>query len=382
MNGRCLTALVLSLLSLPAARSFGTADQDYLLFVASEAADRLALIRFWSGEGRVERDFATGIMPASIDGPHGLAVSPDGRWFYVSLAHGQPFGALWKYSTADNQVAGRVTLGLFPATLQISPGGDFAYVVNFNLHGDREPSSVSVVETSSMSEIKRIPTCVMPHGSRLDPTGARHYSACMMDDALVEIDTARLRVARHLIVTAGKEHGGAGPPARASTSDAAGHTGHDAEPTTSKQTMCSPTWAQPSADGSSVFVACNGSNELVQVDVARWQVVRRTPARAGIYNLAVTSDGKLISTNRRDQSVSVFDTRAAQETARVPLPRKAAHGVVVSPDQRFAFVSVEGMAAEPGTVVMIDLATSKTVASLDVAPQAGGIDFWKTEPHR
>jgi len=32
--------------------------------------------------------------------------------------------------------------------------------------------------------------------------------------------------------------------------------------------------------------------------------------------------------------------------------------------------------------VMIDLATSRTVASLDVAPQAGGIDFWKTEPRR
>jgi DNA-binding beta-propeller fold protein YncE len=371
--------LVLPLLIVPAARSAETADQDYLLFVASEAADRLALIRFWPGGGRVERDFPTGIMPTSIDGPHGVAVSPDGRWFYVSLAHGQPFGALWKYSAADNQVAGRVTLGSFPATLQISPGGDFAYVVNFNLHGDREPSSVSVVETSSMSEIKRIPTCVMPHGSRLDPTGARHYSACMMDDALVEIDTGRLRVSRHLIVSEGKEHGGSGPPPRSPTAGAGDHPGHGAEPTASKQTMCSPTWAQPSSDGASVFVACNGSSELVQVDVARWEVVRRTPSRAGIYNLAVTNDGRLIATNRRDQSVSIFDTRKGTETARIPLPRKAAHGVVVSPDQRFAFVSIEGMAAEPGTVVMIDLSTSQTVASLEVAPQAGGIDFWKSE---
>ena len=110
-------------------------------------------------------------------------------WFYVSIAHGQPFGALWKYSTIDNLLAGRVTLGSFPATLQISPSGDFAYVVNFNLHGDRVPSSVSVVETSTHVEVKRITTCVMPHGSSFDATGARHYSACMMDDTLVEIDT-------------------------------------------------------------------------------------------------------------------------------------------------------------------------------------------------
>jgi DNA-binding beta-propeller fold protein YncE len=372
-------AFVLSALALPAARG-AAPNQDYLLYVASEAADRIALVRFWPGGGRVERDFPTGIMPTSIDGPHGLAVSPDGRWFYVSLAHGQPNGALWKYSTTDQQVAGRVTLGLFPATLQISPGGDFAYVANFNLHGDHEPSSVSVVETSTMSEIKRIPTCVMPHGSRLDASGTHHYSACMMDDALVEIDALRLRVSRHLITTAGKEHGGEGPPPRAPVA-AGDHTGHASEAPASPAAGCAPTWAQPSADGASVFVACNGSSELVQVDVARWQVTRRIPARSGIYNLAVTTDGKLIATNRRDQSASIFDTRSGNETARIPLPRKAAHGAVVSPDQRFAFVSVEGVGPEPGTVVMIDLTTGRVAASVEVAPQAGGIDFWKMVDH-
>jgi DNA-binding beta-propeller fold protein YncE len=125
-------------------------------------------------------------------------------------------------------------------------------------------------------------------------------------------------------------------------------------------------------------VACNGSSELVEVDVGAWKVSRRIPAGQGIYNLAVTSGGKLIATNRRDQSASIFDTRSGKETARIPLPRKAPHGVVVSSDQRYAFVSVEGVAAEPGTVVMIDLATGKVTASVDVAPQAGGIDFWKT----
>jgi DNA-binding beta-propeller fold protein YncE len=358
---------------------FQDATPEYLLYVASEAADRLALVRFGPSGGRVEREVQTGVMPASIDGPHGLAVSPDGRWYYVSLAHGQPFGALWKYSTADNQVAGRVTLGSFPATLQISPGGDFAYVVNFNLHGDRVPSSVSVVETTTMLEVKRIPTCLMPHGSRFDPSGAKHYSACMMDDTLVEIDTARLRVSRHFMVTAGKEQGVEGPPPNRPV-DHGAHAGHGADPTPAAAgaKACSPTWAQPSSDGRSVFVACNGSSELVEVDVGGWKVSRRIPAGQGIYNLAVTSGGKLIATNRRDQSASIFDTRSGKETARIPLPRKAPHGVVVSSDQRYAFVSVEGVAAEPGTVVMIDLATGKVTASVDVAPQAGGIDFWKT----
>lgn len=348
------------------------APAEYLVYVASEAADRISLVRFWPGGAKVEREIPTGLMPASIDGPHGLAVSPDGQWFYVSLAHGQPFGALWKYSTKDNQPAGRVTLGSFPATLQISPGGDFAYVVNFNLHGDRVPSSVSIVETTTMMEVKRIPTCLMPHGSRFDPSGARHYSTCMMDDTLVEIDTSTLRVSRHFVTTAGKEHGGEGPPP--ATSEHGEHAGHGADAAATPTKACSPTWAQPAADGRSVFVACNGSNELVEIDAGSWKLTRRIPARQGIYNLAVTTDGKLVATNRRDQSASIVDVKTGKETAVVRLPRKAAHGVVISPDQRYAFVSVEGVGAEPGTVVMIDLSSGKISATAEVAPQAGGID--------
>jgi DNA-binding beta-propeller fold protein YncE len=355
-----------------------TQTARYWVFVASEAADRIALLRFDGSGAHVERDFSTGIMPAAIDGPHGLAVAPDGRSFFVSLAHGQPYGAVWKYSTAGNdQVLGRVTLGSFPATMQVSPSGDFLYVVNFNLHGDHVPSSVSVVDTAAMVEIKRIQTCVMPHGSRFDPTGAHHYSACMMDDALVDIDTNTLRVSRHFILTKGNEHGESGPPPL-STTATAGHAGHGSEPPPAGSQSCSPTWAQPSADGRSVFVACNGSSELVEVDVGGWTVKRRIAARNGIYNLAVTKDGKVIATNRRDQSASIFEA-SGQETARIPLPRKAPHGVVVSPDDQYVFISVEGVAAEPGTVVMVDVKTGKTIASVDVAPQAGGIDLWKME---
>ena len=66
--------------------------------------------------------------------------------------------------------------------------------MNFNLHGDMVPSSVSVVSTQTMTEVARIKTCTMPHGSRLNPQGTKQYSAFMMDDMLVEVDTATLKV--------------------------------------------------------------------------------------------------------------------------------------------------------------------------------------------
>src|SRR5262249_9290260 len=232
---------------------------------------------------------------------------------YVSLGHGRPFGSVWKYSTETNEVVGQVTLGMFPATMDISPDGGLLYVVNFNLHGDMIPSSVSVVATGPMIEVKRIQTCTMPHGSRLTASGARQYSACMMDDMLVEIDSNSLEVSRHFVLTRGKEASMKGSPTAMPQHASHDMGGHGLEPPKTGDTSCSPTWAQPSGDGSKIYAACNKSDEIVEVDAASWKVTRRIAARPGVYNLAMTKDGRLIATNKRDQSVSVIDLKRGVE---------------------------------------------------------------------
>jgi DNA-binding beta-propeller fold protein YncE len=374
-----------------ALRAQSKPEKDYLLYVLSEAADKISLVRFGPSGARVEHDLQTGDMPVDIDGPHGLAISPNKEFYYVSLAHGRPFGSVWKYSATSDRVLGQTTLGLFPATMDISRDGDLLFVVNFNLHGDMVPSSVSVVATEPMLEVARIQTCAMPHGSRLNPQGSKHYSACMMDDMLVEIDTRTLKVARHFLVTKGKEMGMNGPPSsmaarRSDMSGAMKHPdtgGHGMEVPKAGEKSCSPTWAQPSADGAKVFVACNKSSEIVEVDTDKWRISRRLPARPGVYNLAVTKDGtRLVTTNKRDQSASVIDLKSGRELARIPTMRTVLHGVVISPDDRYAFISVEGVGSEPGTVEVIDLEARKTVARVDVPDQAAGIDFLRMEPAR
>jgi len=345
-------------------------DRDYLVYVLSESADKIALVRFGPEGARVDRQIDTGDMPIDIDGPHGIVVSPDRQFYYVSIAHGRPYGTVWKYSTKDDSLVAKTTLGHFPATLDVTPDGAFLFVVNFNLHGDMVPSSVSVVSTQTMTEVARLKTCTMPHGSRLNSSGTKQYSACMMDDMLVEIDTRSLKVTKQFALTK--------PGATSSTK----HTGgHGMEPPKAGDTSCSPTWAEPSVDGASVYVACNNSSEIVEVNTRDWQIVRRMPARAGVYNLDVTHDGlRLIATNKRDQSVSIYELKSGRELARLPTQRKVLHGVVVSPDDRYAFVTVEGVGSEPGTVEVIDLTALKTVATVDVGATAAGIDFYKTEP--
>lgn len=376
----CLTALIiLSSNGLAQTRP----DKDYLVYVLSESADRISLVRFGPKGAQVDHDLHTGDMPSDINGPHGIAIAPDKQFYYVSIAHGRPFGSVWKYSVDGDRVLGKTALGLFPATMDVNKDGDLLFAVNFNLHGDMVPSSVSVVATDPMLEVARIPTCIMPHGSRLNAAGSKHYSACMMDDLLVEIDTHSLKVSRHFLLTKGHEMGMSGAPGLAAkpAMDGMNAGGHGMEDPRKGDNTCAPTWAQPSITGSSIFVACNKSSEIVEVDANKWSVVRRLAARPGVYNLAITHDGtRLISTNKRDQSVSVIDIKSGKELAVLPTKRKVLHGVVVSPDDLYAFVSVEGIGAEPGTVEVIDLKALKTVATVDVGQQASGIDFLRTEP--
>jgi len=360
-------------------------ERDYLVFVASESVDRVALIRFGPKGARVERERYVGWAPTELAGPHGLALSPDHRHYFVTTAHGTPFGRLQKYDALTDAARGSVLLGSFPATLQVSPDGFYAYVVNFNLHGEMVASDVSVVAADEMVEIARIPTCTMPHGSRLSSDGLKHYSACMMDDMLVEIDTKALQVSRHFRLTAGREMGMAGAPPRRGAGPAAAHAmgGRGMEPPAAGDLSCQPTWAQPAPNGERVWVACNKSSEIVELDARAWTLRRRIPAGPGVYNLGVTHDGaRLIGTNKRDQSVSVFDAASGRELARIATTRKVVHGVAVSDDDRYAFVSIEGTGSQPGTVDVIDLAVLRRVASVDVGPQAGGIDFWKSEAAR
>jgi DNA-binding beta-propeller fold protein YncE len=343
-------------------------SQDYLVYVVCESADKVVLLRFGPKGIKIERQTRIGLLPmGDINGPHGIAVSPDKEYVYVSLGHGQPNGSAWKLKAGTDEVIRYTPLGLFPATMDISRDGEFIWVANANFHGDMVPSSISVVATGEMVEVKRIMTCTMPHGSRLNPQGTKQYSACMMDDMLAEIDTHKFDVSRHFVLTKGKEMGMSGAPHGQMKMG---------------ELTCVPTWAQPSNDGEEIYVACNKSNEIAVVDVASWKLSRSFPAGNGVYNLAMTKDGRLIATNKRGQSVSVFDPKTGKELAKLPTKRKVVHGAVVSPDNRYAFISVEGVGTDPGTVEVIDLQSLKTVTTIDVPEQAAGIDFWKTEATR
>ena len=114
----------------------------------------------------------------------------------------------------------------------------------------------------------------------------------------------------------------------------------------------------------------------MEVDFETLTVTRRFESGKGPYNLATTSDGRLpIATNKGAQSVSIFDLREGSEIARIPTSQLVTHGVTVSTDGRFAFVSNEAIGAVRGTVGVIDLAMLERVASI-----IGRWNPWRDNP--
>ncbi len=345
----------------------------YRVYVANESSDLISRVAFTPGEGAViENEIAVGVMPGDNDGAHGLSVSPDGRYWYVTIAHGTPYGYVWKFHAGPDTLVARTRLGLFPATMGITPDGQFMLAANFNLHGDMVPSDISVVYTPEMVEVTKVRTCLMPHGSRVRPDGAKQYSACMHSEQLVEIDVSTFEVSGRFGVAPGHEgamaaDGGGG--------DMAEHGGDQ---------VCSPTWVEPGQGARAnrvVYVACNKNREILEVDTDSWEVSRRFATGKAPYNLEVTADGaRMVATLKGEQAVAVFDLESGEEIGRVGTSRPVTHGVVASPDGRYAFVTNESVGSVPGTLDVIDLETLELVATVELGHQSGGIDFWPGPP--
>ncbi|MEM6525855.1 MAG: YncE family protein [Bacteroidota bacterium] len=361
--------------------------QNYYVYVTAESEDEVSLIKFNGKEATVEETIAVGVWPAEIEGPHGINVSPDGKYWYLSLAHGNPYGTLYKYSTETNQVVGKVELGLFPASLQVSEATGLLYCVNFDLHGDMVPSTVSVVDPEDMIEIQRIETGVMPHGSRISPDGLFHYSVGMMSGELFEINTTRLKVSRVLQLDGKKEESAKDAMSAMDHSQMdhsqMGHNqmdhskmGHDKM----YHSKVKPTWVIPHPTNNKVYVAGNGSDEILEVDLEKWEITNRMSTGKAPYNVDISPDGRyMLATYKASAETGVWDLKKGKELARVKNSRKVSHGVTISSDSKYGFVSVEGIGGEPGTVDVIDIKKATKVASVDMGKQAGGIIFWKVE---
>jgi len=357
-------------------------DPSYRVVVVSESGDIVTWLKPGSGTLSPDRVVPVGIMPADIDGPHNVAVAPDNRFYYISIAHGTPFGSLWKMDARTDTLVGRAPLEMFPTTIGLTPDGELAFVANSDFHGDHPRQNViSVVHTPTMTTITHLPACDMPHGVKSNHAGTLIYVSCMNSDELLEIEVATLRIGRRvktgaghdMSAMAGMDHGAmshAAPAPAAQATAPAAPAGGDGS--------CVPTFISVSPDDKTLYAACNHAGTLQVWDAATLTKLKEIPVGAGAYNVEPSADGQwIIVTNKKDKSFSLIDARTLTEVVRVPTTKKIVHGVAYSPDGRYAFITQESIGADSGAVDMFDLTTRKVVATYPVPAQPTGVAIWR-----
>ncbi|MFN2571025.1 MAG: YncE family protein [Gemmatimonadales bacterium] len=337
----------------------------YRVLVASESGDIVTELT-WDGTAlAVAKVVPVGVMPADIDGPHNVTVAPDGSAWYVTIAHGTPYGSLWKMSGATDSLLGQAQVEMFPTTVALTPDGALAFVANSDFHGDHpRVNVVTIVQTATMTPVTNLHACDMPHGVKVNHAGTAVYVSCMNSDEILEIDRQSLRIRRRH-----KTGEGMGMPGMPMHAGGAGPPAHD----------CMPTFVSVSPDDRRLYVACNHGNTLQVLDAGSLEVIQEIPVGAGAYNVEPSSDGHwVIVTNKKAQSVSLIDAQRLVEVAKIPTSKSLPHGVAYSPDGRWAFISQESVGADPGAVDVIDLSTHARVASIAVPRQPTGIAILRT----
>ena len=126
-----------------------------------------------------------------------------------------------------------------------------------------------------------------------------------------------------------------------------------------------------SPDGRQAAVVAYGARSIDIFDLETRARVRRIDLspNEGPHGLVWLSDGRLVATTERSQSLTVVDTRAGDRVTSVPTGQQGTHMVVVSPDRSRAYTAN----IPAGTVTVIDLGSGRKLRDLQVGGRPEGI---------
>ncbi|HEX8823979.1 MAG TPA: hypothetical protein VF794_28935 [Archangium sp.] len=354
------------------------------IVVTNSYEDTVSLLELDSlgspGWGELAR-VPVGLNPVELEGPHHAAFSPRGDYYYVGLSYSVPGagsgphgshgtgtqdGYCLKLDVRDNRLVGSVRVDRNPGDLVISADGRTLYQTHFDLLKVQEvanrngpPSDMdarlAILDAETMTRKAMVTVCPAPHAVRLSPDEKRAYVACFSDEvAVVRLDAPGYPVTRIKVPNAGTV-----------TSPKHGPYALTVSPT----------------DGS-VWVASLNSHVVHVLDP---DSLTMRPER-GVYGLAgspmfatFSPDGRtLYQPYQKLDAVAVID--AATSTVKQELPLSPSgcvnvHQVELTPDGQHLLAVCEGDHQGPGTLHVVELATSSVVKTvrLGIFPDSVGI---------
>lgn len=274
--------------------------------------------------------------------PHNVQVSPDGkRLLAVGVsshgghgAHAGSKGKLLVMETAGGSEPVLLDAGDHPAHVVTDAGGTRAFV------SDSGANVVHVIDLARKRNIGQVATDKYPHGLRLSPNGKDLYVANMRGGTVSVIDVGMLKETARIPVGKGPVQVGFSP------------------------------------DGAMAFVSLSAENSLGVIDTAMGRLAKKVPVGSTPIQMYATPDARRVyvanqgTASRPADTVSVVDPQAGKVVATIKTG-KGAHGVAISKDGRYVFVTN----IEAATLSVIDTASNKVVATHRVGEGPNGVTF-------
>jgi YVTN family beta-propeller protein len=299
-------------------------------------------------------DLASGRVAATVktgQGPHEVAISPDGRKAVVTNYGGQqPGSTLTVIDLPGARVERTISLGTHrrPHGILFAPGGRELLVT-------AEDSRALLVVDAKTGKVARAITTGqdVSHMVAVAPDGRRAYVANIGSGNMTAIDLAAGKVVSHVETGAGAEGIAVTP------------------------------------DGRSVWVTNRDADNVAIVDAAKLEVVARVPAPSFPIRVQITGNGReAVVSCAKTGEVRVFDTGKRTEVARLAMQGGATSGdgrlfgdrfgkspvpigIVIPPSGGRAYVA----SAHADEVVAIDLATRRIVARHRTGREPDGLGW-------
>lgn len=269
------------------------------------------------------------------DGPTSVAITPDGRYAYVTDVFGESVSVI--ETGLRRNVATIEEVGEEPFGIAITPDGKYAYVT---LRGGNE---VAVISTQTKKVVKSIPVGSKPTGVAISPTGRFAYVANYLDNDVEVLNTETMTVAPGEPITVGEGPMGIEftPGGSAYVVDQVGKV--SAINTATKKVTeisLSPKTGEPrgiaiSPDGTEAYVVGLGTGPISVIDTGTNKVTGEIEVAGEPQEVAFAANGRTVYVTEAEtpqvQTINVETGKVSGSP--IALPGEFPTGIALTPDQ-------------------------------------------------
>lgn len=267
----------------------------------------------------------------------------------------------------------RIPVGVHAHNIYLSPDKRFAWVTNNN------SGTVSVIDTATDKVVQTVKVGKGPRHTYFSPDGSEAYVTNEFDATVSVIDPKTYKEVA--VLTVGKmPHFPIGVKDKLFvTNFGNGHTCAFSRPDREKL-MClivgdGPLGAGATKDGKLVVVACHLSNHVAVIDTDKMKVVAHVATDPGPVQVTVTPDQRFAYvTNDGVGSVQKIDLASNKVVKTIAISKDAGtHGISFAADGKLLLITNTGVS----TVSVIDTEKDEVIRTIRVATSPEGIAFLK-----